>query len=55
MCVIAFQGNYGPGDVEHETTQRSGNYAIVVVGEHGGAPIRAFVTNQLPLRFRHFS
>jgi hypothetical protein len=53
VCVVAFQGNYGPGEVELETVQRSGNYAIVVVGEHGGKPLRAFVTNRLPLRFRH--
>jgi hypothetical protein len=55
VCVVAFQGTYGPGDVEHETVQRSGNYAIVVVGEHGGVPLRSFVTDRLPLRFRHLS
>ncbi len=55
VCVVGFQGNFAPGDVDHETVRRSGNYAVVVVGEHGGEPIRAFVTNQLPLRFRHLS
>jgi hypothetical protein len=55
VCVVAFQGKYAPGDVDHETAPRSGNYAVVVVGEHGGQPIRAFVTDQLPLRFRHLS
>ena len=55
VCVVAFRGNFGPGEVEHENVQRSGNYAVVVVGEHGGTPLRAFVTNELPLRFRHLS
>ena len=53
VCVVAFQGKYAPGDVDHETVPRSGNYAVVVVGEHGGDPLRAYVTDQLPLRFRH--
>jgi hypothetical protein len=34
---------------------RSGNYAVIVVGEHGGEPLRAIVTDRLPLRFRHLS
>jgi hypothetical protein len=55
VCVVAFQGKYAPGDVDHETVPRSGNYAVVVVGEHGGDPLRAYVTDQLPLRFRHLS
>jgi hypothetical protein len=55
VCVVAFQGMYAPGDVDHETVPRSGTYAVVVIGEHGGQPIRAFVTDQLPLRFRHLS
>ena len=55
VCVVAFQGKYAPGDVDHETVPRSGNYAVVVVGEHGGEPVRAFVTDTLPLRFRHLS
>jgi hypothetical protein len=55
VCVVAFQGKYAPGDVDHETMARSGNYAVVVVGEHGGQPLRAFVTDKLPLRFRHLS
>jgi hypothetical protein len=55
VCVVAFQGQYAPGDVDHETVPRSGNYAVVVVGEHGGDPLRAYVTDQLPLRFRHLS
>jgi hypothetical protein len=53
VCVVAFQGKYAPGDVDHETVPRSGNYAVIVVGEHGGDPLRAYVTDQLPLRFRH--
>ena len=55
VCVIAFQGKYAPGDVDHVAVPRSGNYAIVVVGEHGGQPLRAIVTDKLPLRFRHLS
>ena len=55
VCVVAFQGKFAPGDVEHTSTPRSGNYAIIVIGEHGGAPLRAFVTDTLPLRFRHLS
>jgi hypothetical protein len=55
VCVVAFQGKYAPGDVLDETMPRSGNYAVVVVGEHGGDPLRAYVTDQLPLRFRHLS
>ncbi|HEY1634125.1 MAG TPA: hypothetical protein VGF64_05160 [Acidimicrobiales bacterium] len=55
VCVVAFQGKYAPGDVANETMPRSGNFAIVVVGEHGGQPLRAFVTDTLPLRFRHLS
>ncbi len=52
VCVVAFQGRFGPGDVER-APPRSGNYAIVVIGEHGGDPLRAFVTDTLPLHFRH--
>ena len=55
VCVVAFQGKFAPGDVDHVTVQRSGNYAVVVVGEHGGMPLHATVTDQLPLRFRHLS
>jgi hypothetical protein len=55
VCVIAFEGKFAPGDVDHVTVQRNGNYAVVVVGEHGGEPLRAIVTNRLPLRFRHLS
>jgi hypothetical protein len=54
VCVVAFQGKFAPGDVQ-QAAPRSGNYAIVVIGEHGGAPLRAFVTDNLPLRFRHLS
>jgi hypothetical protein len=52
VCVVAFQGKFAPGDVAH-APPRSGNYAVVVIGEHGGEPLRAFVTDTLPLRFRH--
>jgi hypothetical protein len=55
VCVVAFQGKFAPGDVDHVAVPRSGNYAVVVVGEHGGEPLRATVTDQLPLRFRHLS
>jgi len=55
VCVVAFQGKYAPGDVDHATTPRSGNYAVVTVGEHGGDPLHAYVTDTLPLRFRHLS
>lgn len=53
VCVVAFQGKFMPGDVDHVTAQRSGSYAVVVVGEHGGQPLHAIVTDRLPLRFRH--
>jgi hypothetical protein len=53
VCVIAFQGKFAPGDVDHVAVPRSGNYAVIVVGEHGGDPLRAIVTDKLPLRFRH--
>lgn len=52
VCVVAFQGKFAPGDVA-QAPPRSGNYAVVVIGEHGGEPLRAFVTDTLPLRFRH--
>jgi hypothetical protein len=55
VCVIAFQGKFAPGDVDHVAVPRSGNYAVIVVGEHGGEPLRAIVTDKLPLRFRHLS
>jgi hypothetical protein len=55
VCVIAFQGKFAPGDVDHVAVPRSGNYAVIVVGEHGGEPLRAIVTDNLPLRFRHLS
>ena len=55
VCVVAFQGKFVPGDVDHVAVPRNGNYAVVVVGEHGGEPLHASVTDQLPLRFRHLS
>ncbi len=53
VCVIAFQGPYKAGQVDHVVQHRSGNVAIVFVDEKGSTVLASFVLDRLPLRFRH--
>lgn len=53
ICVVAFSGNFQPGDVPDAQPQRAGHYALVAVQAKTQKVVGAFVTDRLPLRFRH--
>ena len=52
VCLVAFSGDFQPGDVTSAAVQRSGHFAVVVVDTKGRV-LDAFVLDRLPLRFRH--
>jgi hypothetical protein len=53
LCVFAFTGTYPAGSVTgaHNTVPR--HYAIVAVGTKNTEVVAAFVSDQLPTRFKH--
>jgi len=51
ICLVAFQGDYKPGEVRGTTD--GGRYAIVVVDARSKRVLNVRVTDKLPLRFRH--
>lgn len=53
LCVVAFQGPFGPGQVENAQTDQGGPFALVVLTPDGEGGVRSFVVRRLPLRFRH--
>lgn len=55
VCVAAFRGDYRPGSVDHQVLPVAGRYATVVVTTRASSQMvaAAFVSDRLPLRFRH--
>lgn len=53
VCLFAFRGPFGPGDVEDiTTTPTAGRYAVVGVTLDRQRPVGAVVVERLPLHFR---
>lgn len=53
VCLVAYRDHYTPGSVDHQLDQQSGDYAIVAVELKRDTVLASFVTNRLPVRFRH--
>jgi hypothetical protein len=53
VCVIAYRGNFQPGQVQGAAAGKNGRYAVVVVSSPGNRLVRTYVLDKLPLRFRH--
>ena len=53
LCIVAYQGSFGPGSVEGANPARSGPYAVVVVDARTAKALAAFLVDRLPLRFTH--
>jgi hypothetical protein len=53
LCVIAFRGPYGAGEIARADPPGPGTYAIVAVDSDGAMVLASFVVSDLPLRFRH--
>ena len=53
VCVVAFEDDYRPGNVQATGPQRSGRYALVVVRNRDSKVLAVHLRDRLPLRFRH--
>lgn len=54
VCLVAYRGHYGEAHpLPHQVATRSGSYAIVAVDVRHGVVLSSFVTDHLPVRFRH--
>jgi hypothetical protein len=53
LCLVAFSGNYQPGDVPNAQPPGPGRYALVVVDLRRTSVVAAAVVEDLPLRFTH--
>ena len=53
LCVIAFRGPYGAGEIPRADPPGPGTYAVVAVDNDGATVLASFVVSELPLRFRH--
>jgi len=53
VCLVAYHGDYSAGSVERQMGDHAGSYAIVAVELKHDAVLATFVTNRLPVRFRH--
>ncbi len=53
LCVFAFSGTFPPGSVTGAKSTKIGHYAIISVGTKNTDVVGAFVTDQLPTRFKH--
>lgn len=53
LCVIAFRGPYGAGEIAGAEPPGPGTYGVVALDNNGAAVLASFVVNDLPLRFRH--
>ncbi len=53
LCVVAFRGPYGEGQVPRADPPGPGTYALVAVDRGGSTVLASFVVDDLPLRFRH--
>lgn len=53
LCLVAFKDGFQPGDVPSSTVQEAGNYAVVAVDSRDSKVLAAWVSQDLPIRFRH--
>ncbi|MGI9032508.1 MAG: hypothetical protein ACR2HY_02270 [Acidimicrobiales bacterium] len=53
VCLVAFGGDYRPGDVAGTRAPTTGRYAVVAVTTGQPVLLGARVTDDLPIRFRH--
>jgi hypothetical protein len=53
LCGVAYEANYGSGDVAGTDTSRAGRFALVLVDHQGHQVVAAYVVDQLPMRFSH--
>jgi hypothetical protein len=53
LCLVAFSGGFGPGDVSGPIDQHSGEYVMVAVRPDGSAVLGSLIVPRLPLGFRH--
>lgn len=51
VCVIAFQGDFAPGQVTDARPDAQGHYAIVVITSKNLRLVTSVVTDRLPRRF----
>lgn len=53
LCVVAYQGTFGPGSVAGANPAKSGAYAVVVLDAKTARVVASFIVDRLPLRFTH--
>ncbi len=53
VCVVAYRGEYQPGQVDKATSTHPGHYAVVIVKASDSQVVVSFILRHLPLRFRH--
>ncbi len=53
LCLVAFRADYRPGDVPGAAPPGPGRYAVIAVDSRTGEVVASFVTETLPIRFRH--
>ena len=53
LCLVAFRGDFQPGDVPGASDAQPGRYAVVAVDSRRDAVVATYVLDHLPLRFRH--
>jgi hypothetical protein len=51
VCLVAFQDDFKPGDVDLVRMPRPGHFAVVVVTTKGWKAVAAAVFDRLPARF----
>jgi len=53
VCLVAYQSDYRPGEVDDAPPPAAGRYAVVAVTTGTPTLLGARVSDRLPLRFRH--
>ncbi len=53
VCLVAYQSDYRPGEVDGAPPPGAGRYAVVAVATGSPTLLGSRVTDRLPLRFRH--
>jgi hypothetical protein len=53
VCLVAYRGPFGPGDVPGADPPGPGTYALVALDDRSFLPLATFVLDGLPVRFQH--
>ena len=53
VCLVAYRGPFGPGDVSGADPPGPGTYALVALDDRTFLPLATFVLDGLPVRFQH--